>query len=448
MKMKTRNFGILPFIILLSLVLVFVGCAPKDPGIVTGGKHKVTFDLNYEGSTPIVQEVEDEDVAVEPETPVRTNYTFGGWFEDRACTQGREADFEYGITSDVTFYAKWTQTAFSVTLDPNYTGAEKSTVTASGTMTQPKTPERTGFLFTGWYRDAACTEEFDFSSSIDSDLTLYAGWEELEEDSSTVKVTFVYNYEGGGEYHTETVIKGGRVKKPADPTHAADPDWPQGYAFMSWCTDAACKESFSFNTFLNEATTLYAKWFKINTFEAEYTYLDEISGSGWSAEVGGVDVIDRDVYGAGASNGCYVTYLYRNGIELVFEIYAEEEVTDATLVLRLTAEGGQDVVITSDKYTVEVNGTALSYDNIMLSGVPAMGLNQMRAFTNHTVTAALHLNKGNNVVKLITSNSDSMGGTMSAIAPIVDCLYIYTNTHIDWAEGKCYRENLDKMGED
>ena len=45
----------------------------------------------------------------------------------------------------------------------------------------PETPTREGYLFTGWYTDYACYDLWDVQQhTIQSDLTLYAGWEKLE----------------------------------------------------------------------------------------------------------------------------------------------------------------------------------------------------------------------------------------------------------------------------
>ena len=42
----------------------------------------------------------------------------------------------------------------------------------------PEEPTREGYEFTGWYRDYACDEEWKTEEdTIESDLTLYAGWE-------------------------------------------------------------------------------------------------------------------------------------------------------------------------------------------------------------------------------------------------------------------------------
>lgn len=49
---------------------------------------------------------------------------------------------------------------------------------AAGTkLTAPAQPTRTGYRFTGWYQDAACTTVWDFDTMpVTADLTLYAGW--------------------------------------------------------------------------------------------------------------------------------------------------------------------------------------------------------------------------------------------------------------------------------
>ena len=42
----------------------------------------------------------------------------------------------------------------------------------------PAEPTREGYEFTGWYLDPSCYEEWQFDSdTVESELTLYAGWE-------------------------------------------------------------------------------------------------------------------------------------------------------------------------------------------------------------------------------------------------------------------------------
>ena len=45
-------------------------------------------------------------------------------------------------------------------------------------VAEPEAPVRTGFVFTGWYTDAECTDLWDFASDrVDADVCLYAGWD-------------------------------------------------------------------------------------------------------------------------------------------------------------------------------------------------------------------------------------------------------------------------------
>lgn len=45
------------------------------------------------------------------------------------------------------------------------------------TLEPPEEPTREGYTFTGWYRDQACDEQWILeSNTVQSDMTLYAGW--------------------------------------------------------------------------------------------------------------------------------------------------------------------------------------------------------------------------------------------------------------------------------
>lgn len=48
---------------------------------------------------------------------------------------------------------------------------------AGSTIAAPANPTRENYSFTGWYKNAACTEIWDFSTDkVNADTTLYAGW--------------------------------------------------------------------------------------------------------------------------------------------------------------------------------------------------------------------------------------------------------------------------------
>lgn len=44
-------------------------------------------------------------------------------------------------------------------------------------LSEPETPQREAFTFTGWYRDSECTDRWDFENdTVTESMTLYAGW--------------------------------------------------------------------------------------------------------------------------------------------------------------------------------------------------------------------------------------------------------------------------------
>ena len=46
---------------------------------------------------------------------------------------------------------------------------------------EPIPPTREGYTFTGWYRDSACFVPWDLETdTVETDTTLYAGWEKIE----------------------------------------------------------------------------------------------------------------------------------------------------------------------------------------------------------------------------------------------------------------------------
>ena len=69
----------------------------------------------------------------------------------------------------------------SVTFDYNYLGAPNgyTDYTISGnTIIKPETPERTGYIFNGWYTSPSGGTIFNFNSEITQDYVLYAHWTE------------------------------------------------------------------------------------------------------------------------------------------------------------------------------------------------------------------------------------------------------------------------------
>lgn len=321
---------------------------------------------------------------------------------------------------------------FDVIFSLNYDGAETYqtvTITNSGTVEKPNDPSRSGYIFVDWYTEAACTNVFDFDTTLSEATTLYAGWEAV--DISDVNImNFSYNYDGApndGIYYSAYVKKNMRPTQPTDPTR-------DGYYFCGWYSDPETTKEFSFRTLLTAETTAYAKWKKIYVFEAEHTDFTGVSGYGYSGNYDETDMIFRDTKNADASNGYYVAGYYYNGAEIDFNVNAAAACNDVILIVRLSAEFF-DITLTSQNYTIAVNDTIISGYNIVLDNTYDVSSSNLKAFDDYVVATGVSLNAGDNVVKLITNNSNSHTATVKADAPLIDCIKLCSDTEITWSEG-------------
>ena len=138
--------------------------------------YTVTFNAN--GGTAVkAQSVSSGAKASKPADPTKAGHVFKGWYSDKSLTKAY--DFNSAVKSNLTLYAKWErEVTHTVTFDPNGGSAvEAQTVRSGAKASRPADPAKSGFVFAGWYTDAALTEAYDFDSAVKSDLTLYAKWE-------------------------------------------------------------------------------------------------------------------------------------------------------------------------------------------------------------------------------------------------------------------------------
>lgn len=158
-------------------------------------------------------------------------------------------------------------------------------------------------------------------------------------------------------------------------------------------------------------------------FEAEDTDLSGKKGAGYSGSAVETDLIAQNA-NCGASNGRFLTYLYKKDLSIDFEVNSTEDVNGVTLVVRLSCEM-QDTTITPDIYTIQVTNqegktVKLTYETINLKWSGNKGV--IAQFKDYTISTKVKLYKGINTISLITSNSVALGGTAAATAPMLDCI--------------------------
>ena len=202
----------------------------------------VTITYAQTGDTTV------EAVLVRPNTafvapdviPTSATQYFKGWFADADCTI--PFDFETGVAADTTVYAGW-RNPVVVTFESNGGSAVENVSTDINVeITLPAAPTKAGYSFDGWFVDEACTTEFDPTTGITENTTVYAKW----------LVVYTVTYMNGEQVvGTEEVIEG-------TPYFI---NVPEGFVEIveGWFVDADFTTEYVAGTAINENTTLYAK---------------------------------------------------------------------------------------------------------------------------------------------------------------------------------------------
>ncbi len=156
-----------------------------DDHVETLTTYTVTFNSNG-GSAVDQQTVVSGKTATEPVAPTKSGAEFAGWYSNPELTNAYV--FSTPVTADITLYAKWTAVAtHTVTFNSNGGSAvSPQTVNDGATATEPAAPTKSGYLFDGWYTDAATTTLYNFSTAVTSDITLHAKWIEKPAESTAI----------------------------------------------------------------------------------------------------------------------------------------------------------------------------------------------------------------------------------------------------------------------
>ncbi|QNT76193.1 beta strand repeat-containing protein [Dehalogenimonas etheniformans] len=173
-----------------------------------------TINFDSAGGSPVVPITQEFGTAIiPPANPTRTGYTFDGWSPTVPATMP---------ASNITCVAQWT--AINYTVSFNSQGGStvaNASVAFGATVTQPTDPTWTGYTFGGWFKEAACTTAWNFTSdTITGNTTLYAKW-------TINQYTITFNSDGGSTVSPITQDYGTAVVAPANPTKS-------GYTFNGW----------------------------------------------------------------------------------------------------------------------------------------------------------------------------------------------------------------------
>lgn len=210
----------------------------------------VPVDANKYEASALVMVKENSGLLAKP------GFSFTGWntaLDGSGTAYAGGGTFEMG-NANLVLYAQWTIAKYTVTFNSMEGSAvDSQTVDHGGNVTEPAAPGRTGYTFGGWYKEAACTTQWNFTTeTIISNDTLFAKW---------VAVTYTITFDDqSATTHVSPAAK--TVTFPLT-TVGTLPSAPAktGYTFCCWNTAANGSGSeFTALTTVTANITVYAIW--------------------------------------------------------------------------------------------------------------------------------------------------------------------------------------------
>ena len=164
---------------------------------------------------------------------LNSEYAFAGWGTGNVPSSTSEF-YEYNIGKATTVYAFFKK-KYTVTFDDNGHGTAPSsqTVIAGEKVATPTAPEEAGYTFGGWYKDADCTDAFDFNTAITNNTILYAKWTQNATYSLEVQAGTGIELVDGS---TNPITLGDKYSIKATPK--------TGYEFSTWTANPTANAKF------------------------------------------------------------------------------------------------------------------------------------------------------------------------------------------------------------
>jgi uncharacterized repeat protein (TIGR02543 family) len=237
-----------------------------DSGVITAvfpttiPIYTVSFDSNG-GSVVASQYISEGGTVSRPTNPTKSGFGFVNWYSNADLTNP-PYDFNTPVTGDITLYAQWSTTFYTVAFESN--GGEPvddQSVGEGGTASRP-VPSRDDYEFGDWYRDPGLTILYDFDTPVTDHVTLYAKWIPV--------YTVSFNSNDGSPVNNQPVVEGSKASRPSNPTRI-------GYTFDNWYSNPELSTLYNFDDPVTGNITLYAKWiYTVNDpFTISFTQVDD-----------------------------------------------------------------------------------------------------------------------------------------------------------------------------
>lgn len=238
-----------------------------------------TFDKNG-GNTPSSTTITKEYNTAVGTLPTCTRnadntytYAFAGWFDTSASSGGTQLTTTTKVTSNKTWYARWTSTYKNYTVTWNGNGGTPSKSSSSfhyndalGTL---PTATRTGYTFKGWSTSKTGTVNVSTTTKVTANVTYYAVW-------TINSYTWTFDANGGTGDTTKTLNYNATLSTL--PTASRASTAANNYTFAGWFdTDASTGGTqLTTSTKCTGNKTWYARW----TASTRQYKLTVIAGTG------------------------------------------------------------------------------------------------------------------------------------------------------------------------
>ncbi len=238
----------------------------------------------------VAEDVEHFSVLTHPDRPVHptingVELVFGGWYLDKNCETGRWQD-NATVTSDITLYARWTvrvNTMYYINGDdePPVQGTDVLAL-YNKAMQEPAAQNKPGYSYKWYIMGDSGLEEYDFSTPITENITLYARYTEI-----IYNITFVSQGETIDSLQ-QSVKYGDYV------AYVQLKDAKEEQIFVGWYLDEAFTQAYAFaSTPVESDITLYAYWVQAAT--TSLIYNPDVNSLG-DYMVSGPNIQDSVVY--------------------------------------------------------------------------------------------------------------------------------------------------------
>ena len=324
-----------------------------------------------------------------------------------------------------------------VSVTYNYGGHGENTVITvdknSAQTVLAETPVADGFIFRGWYKDAALTEKVEAGSSFtaNADVTFYAKWDKA------ITVTFKYEDNGAHADETDTTLYANDTVTVKEVNFEFD-----GKVFAGWFTKNENGEfdtQITTGTALTDDVVLYAKWIEKSPFAGTYTVVKLNSSGSVTVYNSATTKLVVDYFGNadiqgynGFSYGNKVAFAFANGSTTVLEItcvtsYSTTKyyaIYDAATGIIARASGSADLN-TSDVFVFIPFDENYKTSDFAAYGFNAGGYRKILSFNDKTAENAARNVYTNANALYVNASFKDFDGNAVAVADIKNALNLF-----------------------